>query len=68
LFLWIDNELNTILGKSTEAINISSIIKPSPVVQIKNVSILSEDCTNFIDNQNVLLKDGKIVSIVQMTL
>jgi len=62
-FIWTDNELNTILGKSTEVINISTIIKPTPSILIKNVAILSEDCTFFIENQNVFLKNGAIISI-----
>lgn len=64
-FLWANNELNKILGKSTEVINISAIIKPSPSTLIKNVAILSEDCTFFIENQDVFLKNGKITSISQ---
>ncbi|GAA3523675.1 amidohydrolase family protein [Aquimarina addita] len=62
-YCYIDYELNKILGSSTEIINISEIIKPSSAIQIKNVAILSEDCGYFIENQNVLLQDGKIVSI-----
>ena len=38
VFIWADNELNTVLGKSTEVINISSIVKPSTTIQIKNTN------------------------------
>lgn len=63
VFLWTDHELNKVLGKSTEVINISSIVKPSKVIQIKNANVLSEDCTHFIKNQDVLIQDGIIVSL-----
>lgn len=63
VFLWADHELNKVLGKSTEVINISSIVKPSKVIQIKNANVLSEDCTHFIKNQDVLIQDGIIVSL-----
>lgn len=63
VFIWADNELNKVLGKSVEVINISSIVKPSKAVQIKNVSILSEDCSSFIKNQDVIIKDGVIIQI-----
>jgi len=62
-YFWIDNELSMILGKSTEVVNISSLIKPTPAIQIRNTSILSEDCTSLIENQNILIKGGKIISI-----
>jgi predicted metal-dependent TIM-barrel fold hydrolase len=61
VFIWADNELNKVLGKSTEVINISSIVKLSKIIQIKNVNILSEDCTYFIKNQDVIIKNGKII-------
>lgn len=63
VFIWADNELNKVLGKSTKVINISSIVKASKTVQIKNVNILSEDCTYFVNNQDVLIKDGVIIQI-----
>ncbi|QCW98986.1 amidohydrolase family protein [Aggregatimonas sangjinii] len=62
-YLYIDYELHKILGRSTEVINISSIITPSSSVQIRNVALLSEDCSYFNEKQNVLLQDGKIVAI-----
>lgn len=62
-FIWADNELNKVMGKSTKAIDISSIIKPSKILQIRNVNVLSEDCSHFIKNQNVLIKDGIILQL-----
>lgn len=62
-FIWADNELNKVLGKSTKVINISSIVKPSRATQIKNVNVLSEDCTFFLNNQDVLIKDGMIIQL-----
>jgi predicted metal-dependent TIM-barrel fold hydrolase len=61
VFIWADNELNKVLGKSTEVINISSIVKPSQTIQIKNANVLSEDCSHFIKNQDVIIKNGKII-------
>ncbi|OPB88053.1 hypothetical protein BAS06_12780 [Elizabethkingia miricola] len=62
-FIWADNELNKILGKSTEVINIERFVKSSKIVQIRNTNILSEDCSYFIRNKDVILKEGKIVQI-----
>jgi hypothetical protein len=64
VFIWADNELNKVLGKSTPVINISSILKPvSKITLIKNVNVLSEDCSYFIKNQDVIIKDGLIIQI-----
>ena len=63
VFIWADNELNNVLGKSTTVIDITSIVKPSGVIQIKNTNVLSEDCTYFIKNQDVVIKNGKIITL-----
>lgn len=63
VFIWADNELNKVLGQSAKTVNVSSIIKRSKTIQIKNVSVLSEDCSHFIKNQDVILKDGVIIQI-----
>ncbi|MDI6048885.1 amidohydrolase family protein [Flavobacterium sp. XS2P24] len=63
IFIWADNELNEVLGKSTDVIAISSIVKPSKIIQIKNVNILSEDCSHFIKNQDVIIENGKIIRL-----
>ncbi len=68
VFIWADNELNKVLGKSTKVISISSIVKPNKITLIKNVNILSEDCTNFLRNQDVLIKDGVIIQIGKKNL
>jgi nitrogen regulatory protein PII-like uncharacterized protein len=62
-FIWADHELNKVMGKSTKNIDIYSIIKPSKILQIRNVNVLSEDCSHFIKNQNVLIKDGMIIQL-----
>lgn len=62
-FLWADNGLNKVLGKSTRVIDISSIIKPSNAILIKNTNVLSEDCSYFIKNQDVIIKNGVIISL-----
>ena len=62
-FWWADNELNKVLGESTKVIDISSIVKPTEIVHIKNANILSEDCSNFIKNQDVIVKNSKIISL-----
>lgn len=63
VFEWADHELNKVLGKSTTVINIASIVKPSKTTKIKNVNILSEDCTHFIRNQDLIIKDGVIIQL-----
>jgi predicted metal-dependent TIM-barrel fold hydrolase len=63
VFIWADNELNKVLGKSTKVIDISSIVKKSEIIQIKNVNVLSEDCAYFIKNQDVIIKNGKIIHL-----
>lgn len=63
VFVWADNELHAVLGKSTEVIDIASIVRPSEIIQIKNTNVLSEDCSHFIENQDVVLKNGKIIRL-----
>lgn len=63
VFLWADNELNKVLGKSTEVIDISSILKPTEIIHLKNANVLAEDCTHFIKNQDVIIKNGKIIHV-----
>lgn len=63
VFIWADNELNKVLGKSTKVIDITSIVKPFDIIQIKNTNVLSEDCTYFIKNQDVVIKNGKIITL-----
>ena len=65
VFVWADNELNKVFGNSTEVVNISSIIKPSSSVYIKNTNVLAEDCSYFIENQDVVIKNGKIIYLGQ---
>lgn len=62
-FIWADDELNKVMGKSTKTIDIYSIIKPSKMLQIRNVNVLSEDCSHFIKNQDILIKDGMILQL-----
>jgi imidazolonepropionase-like amidohydrolase len=63
VFIWADNELNKVLGKSTKVINIDSIVKSSKTIQIKNVNVLSEDCSSFIAHQYVVIKEGIIIKL-----
>ncbi len=63
VFIWADNELKKVLGKSTRVVDISSIIKPAKIIQIKNTNILSEDCSYFIKNQDVIIKNGEIINL-----
>lgn len=63
VFIWADNELNKVLGKSTQVIDISSMVKSSDIIQIKNTNILSEECNFFIKNQDVIIKNGKIIKL-----
>ncbi|PKB15283.1 amidohydrolase family protein [Flavobacterium sp. 5] len=63
VFMWADHELYKVLGSSTKTINIASIVKQSKTIQIKNTNVLSEDCNHFIKNQDVIIKDGIIITI-----
>ncbi|KGO91476.1 amidohydrolase family protein [Flavobacterium subsaxonicum] len=63
VFIWADNELNKVLGKSTQVVNVAPNVSTYITIHIKNVNILSEDCTLFINNQDVIIRDGKIISI-----
>ncbi|GGE89303.1 Amidohydrolase family protein [Chishuiella changwenlii] len=65
VFVWADYELNKVNGKSTEVIDFSSIHKANKISVIRNVNILSEDCTHFIKNQDVIIKNGTIIKISQ---
>ncbi len=64
-FIWSDNELTKIMGKSTELVDASRMVKKVESITLQNVNILSENCSEFIPNQDVILKNGKIVSISQ---
>ncbi|TDD73787.1 amidohydrolase family protein [Flavobacterium caseinilyticum] len=68
VFIWADNELNKVLGKSTKVIDISSIVKPSEIIHVKNANILSEDCSHFIKNQDVIIENGKIIRLGEIQL
>jgi hypothetical protein len=61
--IWSCGELRKVLGKSTKVIDIALIVKPTKIIQIKNINILSEDCGYFIKNQNVILKNGMIINL-----
>lgn len=63
IFIWADNELNKVLGISTKVIDISSMVTSTQIIQIKNTNILSEDCSHFIKNQDVIIKNGKIIRL-----
>lgn len=63
VFIWADNEINKVLGKSTKVIDISSIVKPTEIIYIKNANVLSEDCSHFVKSQDVVIKKGKIIRI-----
>lgn len=65
VFIWADKELNKVLGASTKVIDIASIVKSPKAIHIKNVSILSQDCSHFIENQDVIIKDGLIISLTR---
>lgn len=64
-FIWADNELKKIMGESTEIVDASSMVSEFETLYIKNVNILSEDCSRFIPNQDVVIEDGKILTISQ---
>lgn len=63
VFFWADNELNKVLGKSTKVIAVSSMVKQAETIIIKNTNVLSEDCSHFIKNQDVAIKNGKIIHL-----
>lgn len=63
VFIWADRELNKVLGESTGVIDINSIVKSAKTIHIKNVNILSEDCTYFIGNQDIIIENGSIIEI-----
>lgn len=62
--LWVNHQLKKIQGSFTEVIDTSNLYNPYSELVIKNVQILSPDCTHFIPNQRVILKDG-IISAIQ---
>ncbi len=61
--IWPGKELKKVLGKSTRVIDIASIVKPFKIIQIKNANVLSEDCSSFIKNQDIIIKDGEIIRL-----
>jgi predicted metal-dependent TIM-barrel fold hydrolase len=61
--IWPGKELKKVLGKSTRVIDLASIVKPSGKTHIKNVNVLSEDCSYFMKNQDVIILDGVILGV-----
>ncbi len=62
--LWVNSELNKILGASTKLVDASSSISQAEAIHIKNINVLSEDCSHFIPNQDVYIEHGLIKAIV----
>lgn len=52
-------------GKNTEVINSSIFKTSSSPVAIKNVHVLSPDCTKILDGFTVMVKNGKIVTVAK---
>ena len=65
--VWVNSQLKKAHGGYTERVAPQELEYSSTAVIIKNVHILSTDCTEFLPNQNVVLKDGIIRSIHQDT-
>ena len=66
--VWVNSQLKKAHGGYTERVAPQELEYSSTAVIIKNVHILSTDCTEFLPNQNVVLKDGIIRSIHQDTI
>ncbi|WP_347922865.1 amidohydrolase family protein [Pontimicrobium sp. SW4] len=61
----VKSQIKQHLGAKTELINPSIFkIDESPLA-IKNVSVLSTDCTKMLDSLTVLIRNGKIISITK---
>jgi len=63
--IWVNSQLKKAHGGYTELLETHDLIESSTNVIIKNVHILSTDCDEFLPNQNVVLKDGIILSVNQ---
>jgi len=64
-FIWSDNELTKIMGKSTELVDASSMVNEQDLIRLINVNIITEDCSQFVPNQDVTIENGKIIAISQ---
>jgi len=63
VFLWVNRQLKKSRGSFTDLSIAHEVVKPYSKIILKNVNILSPDCTQFIPNKNVVLQDGIIKSI-----
>lgn len=59
----VKSQIKQHLGTNTERVNPSTFKTPSTPLAIKNVSVLTVDCTKMIDSLTVLIKDNKIIQI-----
>ena len=64
-FLWIQSQIKHHTGEKTELVDTSIFKVSSTPLVIKNVSVLSTDCTNMIDSLIVIIEEGKIKQIAK---
>jgi DNA-binding MarR family transcriptional regulator len=59
----VKHQINQHSGANTEIVNPSIFKRSSSPLAIKNVSVLSTDCTKMTDSLTVLVKDNKITNV-----
>ncbi len=63
IFIWADMELKSVLGSSTKEIQINDLVKEHQGIIIQNTNVLSEDCSYFKENLDVVIQNGLIEKI-----
>lgn len=61
----VQSQINQHLGKKTELVNPSIFDTSSIPLAIKNVNVLSTDCSKILDSVTVLIKSEKIIQVAK---
>jgi hypothetical protein len=63
--MFVKSQVNQQKGAKTEVVRTSIFNASASPLAIKNVNVLSFDCTKTLDSMTVLLKDGRIVNVAK---
>lgn len=65
VIIWVNHQFAKIRGSLTEVIDTKGLYNSYEGIIITNVQLLAPDCTHFVPDQHVVLKEGIIAAIHQ---